>query len=103
MRESKGRLSSKKRRERQRVVLTVLVVVLVFSVLLLRIWISSKAVELAYDIECLASERKELEEGNRKLSLEIARLRSPQRISRIARGDLKMVRSSDARVIVLEK
>lgn len=78
-------------------------ILLLFSALLFRIWFSSKAVELAYEIGRLEAEKEALEEENRKLSLEVAKLKSPERISRIATRDLKMIRSSDAEVIVLER
>ena len=51
----------------------------------------------------LATQKEALEEENRRLSLEIARLKSPDRISRIATENLGMVRSSDAQVIILER
>ena len=46
---------------------------------------------------------KQLEEENKKLELEIARLKTPERISSIAVSDLEMVRSPDTKVITLEK
>ena len=76
---------------------------LLFLVLFLRIWFSSKAVELACEINLLAAEKEALGEDKKKIALEIARLRSPERITRIATRDLKMIRSSDAEVIELEK
>ena len=103
MRDVENRLSHNRRRKRQRKVLILLGILLIFSVLLLRVWFSSKAVELAYEVDHLAEEKGALEEENRKLSLEVVRLKSPERISRIATTDLKMIRSSDAEVIVLER
>ncbi len=44
-----------------------------------------------------------LEEGNKKLLLEMARLKSPERISIIATKDLGMIRASDAEVVTLER
>ena len=76
---------------------------LFFSGLLLRIWFLSRAVDLAYEIDHLTTEKESLEEENTKLSLEIARVKSPGRISRIATENLNMVRSSDAEVIILER
>ncbi len=103
MRSAKDRLEDRKRRKLRGTFLIFLVVMIVFSVLLLRVWISDRAVDLAYDIDYLAAEKRSLEEGNRKLTLEIARLKSPERISKIAVEQLKMVRSSGAEVIVLER
>ena len=76
---------------------------LFFSGLLLRIWFLSKAVDLAYETDRLTTQKEALEEENTKLSLEIARLKSPDRISRIATENLGMIRSSDAEVIILER
>lgn len=98
-----NRLSDIRRRKRRRVLLISLVTLLLFSVLLLRIWFSSKAVELAYEIDRLSAEKEALEEENKKLLLEIAKLESPERIGEIAVTDLKMVRSSDTEVIMLER
>jgi len=86
-----------------RKVLILLGTLLIFSVLLLRVWFSSKGVELACEVDRLVAEKEALEEENRRLSLEIAKLKSPERISKIATTDLKMIRSSDAEVIVLER
>ncbi len=95
-------LSLAEKRKRRRILLLLLGALLFFSGLLLRIWFLSKAVDLAYETDRLATQKEALEEENRKLSLEIARLKSPERISRIATEDLGMVRSSDA-VITLER
>jgi len=76
---------------------------LFFSGLLLRIWFLSKAVDLAYETDGLTIQKEALEEENRRLSLEIARLKSPDRISKIATENLRMFRSSDAEVIILER
>jgi cell division protein FtsL len=103
MRDIGDRLSDSKRKKRRRTLLILLCTSLLFSVFLLHIWFSSKAVELAYEIDRLAAEKEALEEENKRLSLETARLKSPERISRIATTDLDMIRSSDAEVIMLER
>lgn len=103
MRNNTSRLSDRKRRKRRWMLLILLSAMSLLSAFMLRVWLSSKAVELAYEIGRLAAERKMLEEENCKLELEIAELRSPERISRIAVNELKMVRSSNAEVIVLER
>ena len=96
-------LSPVKKRKRRRVLLLLFGALLFFSGLLLRIWFLSKAVDLAYETDRLATQKEALEEENTKLALEIARLKSPDRISRIATENLNMVRSSDAEVIILER
>jgi cell division protein FtsL len=101
MRDVEDSSSNNKRRKRRWKALILLGTLLLFSVLLLRIWFSSKAVELAYEVDDLAAEKEALEQESRRLLLEIARLKSPERISKIATTDLGMIRSSDAEVIVL--
>ncbi|MBD3182629.1 hypothetical protein GF312_10075 [Candidatus Poribacteria bacterium] len=83
--------------------LITLIVLLLFSFLILRVWFSSKAVEIAYEIDGLMDEKKRLEEENKQLSIKIAELESPERISLIAVNELNMVRSTDAEVIILDK
>ena len=75
---------------------------MVFSLLFFRVWLSSKGVELACEIDCLSEEKESLEEENRKLLLEVAKLKSPKRISRIAVMDLRMIRPPEAEVVTLE-
>ena len=103
MQNAKHRLGNGKRKKPHKAFLTLLCALLLFFVLLLRVWFSSKAVELACEIDRLAEEKETLEEENRRLSLEAARLKSPERISRIAVADLNMIRSLDAEVIMLER
>ena len=103
MRDATNRLSDIKRRKRRRTLLILFTALLFFSVFLLRVWFSSNAVELAYEIDRLSAEKEALEEENKKLLLEIAKLESPERISEIATVDLNMIRPSDAEVIMLER
>lgn len=102
-RSSSDRFSNRRRSKLRGVLLVLLGIMLVFSVLLLRVRLSDRAVELAYEIDRLAAEKKSLEEENRRLALEIARLKSPERISRIAAADLNMVRTPDTEVVELER
>jgi cell division protein FtsL len=97
----KGRKANKKPKNRWRLVFASAGIIVIFAVLLLRVWFSSKAVALAYEIDNLAREKKVLEEENIKLYMEIARLSSPERISEIAVKEIKMIRASDAEVVKL--
>lgn len=103
MQNAKDRLAARKRRKLRGMLFILLSAAVIFSMLLLRVRLSARAVELAYEIERLAAEKKSLEEENRKLTLEVARLSSPERISRIAVRDLNMVRAADTRVVTLER
>lgn len=103
MRNVDNRLSNSRRRKRRKAFLILFCTSLFFGVLLLRVWFSSKAVEVAFEVDHLAAKVRTLEEENKKLLLEMARLRSPERISIIATADLGMIRASDAEVITLER
>ena len=103
MRNAKDRLTSRKRRKLRGILLILFSAVIIVSMLLIRVRLSARAVELAYEIESLAKDKKSLEEENRKLELEVARLKAPERISKIAVRDLNMVRSAEAEVVTLER
>jgi len=49
------------------------------------------------------TKKESLEEENKKLLIEIAKLKSPERISKIAVTDLNMIRPSKVEVVVLGK
>lgn len=78
-------------------------ILMLFAFLLLRVWMPAKAFEIACEIEVLAQKKESLEDENMNLSLEIARLKTPNRIERIAINELKMVRSSEIEVEVIKK
>ena len=98
---SKNRSSVIKRAKRRKIAVAILCVLVFFSLLLFRVWISSRGTELACEIARLSAEKESLKEGNTKLSLEVAELKSPKRIGRIAIMDLKMIRPSKVEVITL--
>ncbi len=103
MQNARDRLATRKKRRLRGLLQVLLSAVIIFSMLFFRVRLSARAVELAYEIEHLAEEKKSLEEENRKLQLEVAKLRSPERISKIAINELNMVRSADAEVVTLER
>jgi cell division protein FtsL len=71
--------------------------------LFLRIWLTSDAVEIAVEINDLNEKKELIEEENKKMLVEIGKLKSPDRIGNIAVNDLNMVMSPDTKVIFLEK
>jgi|SRR3990167_9987325 len=54
------------------------------------IWSRIQIVQYGYDINALRGRHRQLVEENKKLNVEVATLKSPGRISRIAREKLKM-------------
>ena len=76
---------------------------IVLSLLFLRIWILSNAVEIACEINELDEKKQVLKKENEKIFVEMTKLKSPDRISEIATKYLNMVRSPDTKVIFIEK
>jgi cell division protein FtsL len=76
----------------------VLVVVVLFSA-----WPPFDIVRHGYVIQRLEQQRATLEEGNRRLRLEIEELRGPQRIERIATEELGLIAPDGHRAIVIER
>jgi len=86
-----------------RIILFIFVILLLFSLFLFRIWLSSEAVKLAYEVDSLIAEKESLEEENSRIMIEIAECKSPENIRQIATDDLKMVRSIETKVIIVER
>ncbi len=97
------RLSRIIQRKLIRLSILIISILIIFSLLLLRIWMISDAVKLAYEVDTLIAEKERIEEENTKFIAEIARLKSIDRIKKIAMEDLNMVTASKTRVILIEK
>ena len=76
----------------------VLVVVVLFSV-----WQNFELISHGYLIQRMEKQRAEEEAINRKLTLEIATLRSPARIESIALRELHLVAPTGEQAIVIER
>jgi cell division protein FtsL len=74
-----------------------LVVVVLFSA-----WQNSELIQHGYNMRQLQAEYAEQAEINRRLTLDVATLRSPARIERIAR-DLDLISPPPNRAIVIER
>lgn len=88
---------------RHKIIFTIAIVFIVILLLFLKVWIMSNAVQIACEINSLDQKKENLEEENKKLMIELATLRSPERINKIAIYDLNMVRSPESKIIFLEK
>jgi cell division protein FtsL len=66
------------------------------------VWCTFEKTQIGYDITQLKKEEMELAETNRKLLVERAYLRSPQRIADVATAELGMKQPTPAQVIVLQ-
>lgn len=74
-----------------------------FIVVLFSVWQNVELVSHGYLIQRLEKQRAEEEAINRKLTLEVATLRSPARIERIALRELQLVAPSGEQAIVIER
>ena len=92
-----------KRRKWRRLLIIAFGCLIALSLLFLRIWILSDAVEIACEINELDKKKQDLKKENEKILVEITKLKSPDRISEIAVKNLNMVRSPDTKVIFIEK
>lgn len=64
-------------------------------------WSAYRVVQLGYRISQLETEQARAHDLNRKLRIELVSLRSPERIEKIARTELGLVRPPADRVVVL--
>lgn len=60
-------------------------------VLSIYLWSRLMVINIGYDISSLNSEYYELKESRKRLTLELRRLKSPERIEKIARTELGLV------------
>lgn len=77
--------------------------VLFVGVLLFSGWQRVELLQHGYRAEQMQRERAEQEAINRHLRLEIETLRSPQRIERLAVGQLKLVAPATGAAIIIER
>ena len=77
--------------------------VLLLSLLVYSAWQHFDLLRHGYHTDQMEHARKQEEEINRHLRLQIKALRAPQRISSIATGQLRMVEPTAADAIVLER
>lgn len=91
------------RKKLVRISILIFSILIIFSLLLLRIWMLSDAIKLAYEVDNLIEEKEKIENENTKLVAEIARLKSTDRIKRIAIEDLNMVMAPKTKIILIER
>lgn len=76
--------------------LTILVAAFIFYT-----WSRIEAVKIGYEIFNANNEMRMLDQENKELILEIATLKSPRRIEKIAREELKLLPPKDEQIIIL--
>lgn len=82
--------------------MTYLVIMLVFiAELLFYTWCRVQSVKMKYDIAELTETSRKLSAMQDSLKIELARLKSPQRIAKIARTQLGLITPTPKQTIVL--
>ena len=76
--------------------LTILIAAFIFYT-----WSRIEAVKIGYEIFNANSEMRRLDQENKELILEIATLKSPKRIERIAREELKLLPPKGEQIVIL--
>lgn len=77
------------------------IIAIIISVLLFYTWSRVQAVRIGYEIFNANSEMRKLDQENKELILEIASLKSPKKIEKIAREELRLIPPKDEQIIIL--
>jgi cell division protein FtsL len=95
--------SNKKRRQlNPKTMLTCLVLMLVFiAELLFYTWCRVQCTQIKYDIAELIKQNQQLSAMQDNLKLELAHLKKPQRIAKIARDQLGLISPSAKQIIII--
>jgi len=83
-------------------IIAIISILMLVSVTLFYVWTRIQVVSLGYEISQKVKERERIEEINRKLKLEVATLKSPRRIERIAIKKLGLRYPTIDQVIILK-
>ncbi len=79
-----------------------LFLVVVFIISIFYVWSRTELVRLEYEISRMERKMRNLKQDERCMQLEVASLRSPQRIEEVARNDLGMVRAKTEQIIIVK-
>ena len=90
-------------RQHRTIVGLILALLLVVGGALAHVTVRLNVIRLGYAITEQTRERRELEEQNRRLRVELALLRGPERIERLAHDKLGMIRPDPTEIRVLRK
>lgn len=97
-----GRARVSERKEGDGLVSAVLfTIIILISAVLFYTWSRVQFVKIGYEIFNANSEMRRLDQENKELILEIATLKSPKRIERIAREELKLLPPKGEQIIIL--
>lgn len=95
------RVRTVRKRERGSFFMFLLSILILFSVVLFYLWLRLEVVKLGYDISHANIVHLRLIEENKRLKLELSRLKSPERIERIAKEQLGLHYPSGSEVRIV--
>jgi cell division protein FtsL len=87
---------------RKRVFFVLFVLFLFMGSGMVYVWTNFKSTQIGYDLSELEKEEMRLREINNKLKVELALLKSPQKLEAIATQKLGLIRPEPERIIVLK-
>ncbi len=88
-------------RNMQFLYLAVVVGVLLLSAVMVFIWCRMKVVDIGYEISKASVEKKALMDKNNRLRIELGKLKSPERIERVARAELGLIYPASERIVTV--
>lgn len=86
---------------RHLLILAIIIAFLVISCSLFYVWANQQKVSLGYEISRVSQEEQELTEENKKLRLELAVLKSPDRLEKKALQELGFVTPQNGQIIIV--
>ncbi|MGQ9693266.1 MAG: cell division protein FtsL [Thermodesulfobacteriota bacterium] len=86
---------------RHLLILAMIIAFLVITCSLFYVWANQQRVSLGYEISRVSEEAQELIEENKKLRLELAALKSPDRLEKKALQELGFVTPQNGQIIIV--
>lgn len=88
-------------RNMQFLYLAVVVSVLLLSAVMVFLWCRMKVVGIGYEISKASVEKKALIDKNNRLRIELGKLKSPERIERVAKAELGLIYPASERIVTV--
>ena len=98
---SKRERTDRSAKPRRYVVFGALLIFLLIGIVLIHVWLRLQVVRLGYVLSTTSKLQTRLEQENRELKLELAKMTSPDRLEALARQRLGLVTPEKGQVVVL--
>lgn len=80
-----------------------LILLSAFSLIFVYVWLNIAVVRKGYLLSARKKEKKQLEQKNKELKLEVSELKSLERIEKIARGKLKLSEPKESEILWIKR